>query len=201
MELALSSQWERRLEMYKKILSTLDGSKLSEMALPHAGAIAKGMGADLVVLTVAPPLPSREILEEEDAAWDANLPVAGATHPLPPDWFGRHSLPVHGQHTPEQEKEWQAYLGGLPQKAESMTKEYISSATAPLAADGVKVVPEVLFGDPATVIIDFAKDSGADLIVMSTHGESGIGRFFAGSVAQKVLQGATVPVLLVRAKQ
>jgi nucleotide-binding universal stress UspA family protein len=187
--------------MYKKILATLDGSKLSEMALPHAGAIAKGVGAELVVLSVVPPLPSRQLLEEQDAAWDANLPVGGATTSLPPDWFGRHTLPVHGAHTPKQESEWEGYLDGLQNKAESITKEYISGVTRELAADGVKVEPEVLFGDPAEVIIAFAKASGAELIVMSTHGQSGIGRLFAGSVAQKVLQGAKVPVLLVRANQ
>ena len=187
--------------MYKRILVTLDGSKLSEMALPHAGAIAKGLGAEVVLLSVVAPLPSRELLEHQDAAWDANLPIGGATTPLPPDWFGRHTLPVRSRHTPEQKKEWETYIAGLQKNVESQVAQYMMDAAGDLTASGVKIQPVVLFGNPAEQIIEYAKANGVDLIVMSTHGQTGVGRWFAGSVAQKVLQGANVPVLLVRVNQ
>lgn len=52
----------------------------------------------------------------------------------------------------------------------------------------------------AAAILDFADQKQVDLIAMSTHGRSGLGRLVYGSVAEKVLQGATCPVLLIRAR-
>jgi nucleotide-binding universal stress UspA family protein len=59
----------------------------------------------------------------------------------------------------------------------------------------------VVLGDRpvAEAIIDLAREKGADLIVMSTHGRSGLSRWVFGSVASKVLQHAPCPVYLVRA--
>lgn len=185
--------------MYKKILVPLDGSKLAETALPHAGAIARPLGAEVVLLAVAPPQPPRRLLEEQDRAWDANLPVGGATTPLPPDWFGRHSLPLRPQHTPEQQKEWEDYLSKLDERTGEQVRQYMMEAAASLAKDGVKLDPVVAFGKPVDQIVKYAEDFGVDLIVMSTHGQSGIGRWFAGSVAQGVLRESTCPVLLVKA--
>ncbi len=65
----------------------------------------------------------------------------------------------------------------------------------PVAAD---VWLAVRYGHPADEILAFVADVGADLIVMSTHGRSGIGRWVFGSVADRVLRRATCPVLLVR---
>jgi nucleotide-binding universal stress UspA family protein len=65
----------------------------------------------------------------------------------------------------------------------------------PVAAD---VQVRVRFGRPADEIIAFVGEVGADLIAMSTHGRSGVSRWVFGSVADRVLRGATCPVLLVR---
>jgi len=53
----------------------------------------------------------------------------------------------------------------------------------------------------AAEIIDFAKESGVDLIVMCTHGHSGITRWVLGSVAHKLLTRAETPILLVHLKR
>jgi nucleotide-binding universal stress UspA family protein len=53
--------------------------------------------------------------------------------------------------------------------------------------------------NPADEIIKAEVEVNADLVAMSTHGRSGISRFAIGSVADKVLRGGTVPVLMVRA--
>lgn len=54
-------------------------------------------------------------------------------------------------------------------------------------------------GDPAKVIVsEAAHDPGITLVVMSTHGRSGLGRWFFGSVSEKVLHASPVPLLLVR---
>jgi nucleotide-binding universal stress UspA family protein len=50
----------------------------------------------------------------------------------------------------------------------------------------------------ADAILNYAEANGVDLIAMSTHGRSGIGRWLLGSVADRVVHGSQVPVLLVR---
>jgi nucleotide-binding universal stress UspA family protein len=55
-------------------------------------------------------------------------------------------------------------------------------------------------GEPAAKIVDYATNHGIDLIVMSTHGRTGLARWAYGSVASKVLGAAPCPVLLVRPK-
>ena len=55
-------------------------------------------------------------------------------------------------------------------------------------------------GDAAQMIIDYVKKNGIDLIVIATHGYSGVRRLMFGSVALQVLHDADVPVLLIRPK-
>jgi nucleotide-binding universal stress UspA family protein len=56
---------------------------------------------------------------------------------------------------------------------------------------------ELVFGYPAEEIVRYAEENGVDLILMATHGRSGIRRWVMGSVADKVLQSSTVPVWLI----
>jgi nucleotide-binding universal stress UspA family protein len=65
-------------------------------------------------------------------------------------------------------------------------------------AAGVKIDSIVRMGSPANMVIDVARTEGADLIVMGSHGESGASKLLIGSVVQKVLYWATIPVLVVR---
>ena len=58
----------------------------------------------------------------------------------------------------------------------------------------------MLVGNPADAIIDYANNNAVNTIVMSTHGRTGIGRWALGSIADKVLKGASCPIFLVRAK-
>lgn len=60
------------------------------------------------------------------------------------------------------------------------------------------IVIEVAENDPATAIVELAETHQADLIVMSSHGYSGLTRFVMGSVAERVLHGAPCPVLIKR---
>ena len=57
---------------------------------------------------------------------------------------------------------------------------------------------QVLIGYAAEEILTRANDEGADLIVMGTHGRKGIDRILFGSVAEKVVKNASMPVLTVR---
>ena len=55
-----------------------------------------------------------------------------------------------------------------------------------------------LEGDPATEIVRYGRDAGIDLIVMGTHGRTGLDRLLMGSVAEKVLRDASCSVLVVK---
>jgi nucleotide-binding universal stress UspA family protein len=62
----------------------------------------------------------------------------------------------------------------------------------------VVIATAVREGSVADSILDYAEESGADLIVMSTHGRSGMERWLLGSVAEKVVRGAKMPVMMIR---
>lgn len=81
---------------------------------------------------------------------------------------------------------------------EDMAREIVTKASEKLAGDGRNVSAVVESGDPASTIIDVAKSSDCDMIVMCTHGMGAMKRFFLGSVTNKVVHHATVPVLVVR---
>ena len=76
---------------------------------------------------------------------------------------------------------------------------YLDRVKAGLEAQGFRAQTEVLFGDPAAAVLDHAAKVGADVVAMSTHGRSGLDRWLLGSVADKVLSGSEVPVLVFRA--
>ncbi len=63
--------------------------------------------------------------------------------------------------------------------------------------EGVTCLSKAELGDVAPTIIDTATNERIDLLVMSTHGRSGLGRWVYGSVANKVLRGVTCPLLLI----
>jgi len=63
----------------------------------------------------------------------------------------------------------------------------------------VEVKTGVLKGNPAESLADYASKNKVDLIVIATHGRSGVSRWVWGSVADRLLRSACVPVLMVRA--
>jgi nucleotide-binding universal stress UspA family protein len=62
----------------------------------------------------------------------------------------------------------------------------------------VPVRTTILEGSPAREIVDFATESGCDLILMGTHGRSGVDRLLLGSVAERVVRSSPVPVTTIR---
>lgn len=91
---------------------------------------------------------------------------------------------------------FQSYL----QKAVEATKQGAARHLEKGAGEAVKVEPMILAGDAAEAIVDYADKSDIGLIVMATHGRSGIRRWALGSVADKVLRATKRPVVLIRAK-
>lgn len=80
-------------------------------------------------------------------------------------------------------------------------EEYLAAVVKRLEAKGVtRIETHVWYGPAAAAIVEAATVQKADLIVMSTHGRSGLGRLILGSVAESVLRGTTTPILVVRAE-
>lgn len=77
-------------------------------------------------------------------------------------------------------------------------RRQLEKAAEPLRAAGFEVETKEREGDPARVIDEEAREGGADLIAMGTHGHSGLKRLVFGSVAERVLPAAPCPVLTVR---
>lgn len=78
-------------------------------------------------------------------------------------------------------------------------EEYLTAIAAELRAKGLRVDTQVRVGDSAVEeILAGARDVGADLIAMTTHGRGGLGRLLFGSVAEAVLRQADIPVFLMR---
>ena len=73
----------------------------------------------------------------------------------------------------------------------------IREFTQEIDAAGVTVNTDVIQGDPVEAVLDRATTWGADLIVMGTHGRTGLERLVVGSVTEKVLRKASCPVLTV----
>jgi len=77
--------------------------------------------------------------------------------------------------------------------------EYLDNVQNRLKADTeYKIHTKVIEGLVAENILDFAKFQNADVIVMATHGRSGVGRWVFGSIAERVLRASDCPILLVR---
>lgn len=83
---------------------------------------------------------------------------------------------------------------------EAEAKNYLAQQKKELQEKGLAIETRIIEGPVADAIIDLSGQEDIDLIVMSTHGRSGLSRWVYGSVATKVLQHAQCPVFLVRVK-
>jgi nucleotide-binding universal stress UspA family protein len=150
--------------MYGKIIVPLDGSRLSELALPHAKAIARQFNSEILLVRVCQPTP------------------------VP---FELYTL---GQDVTED------YVNAVHDQAETDARSYLVHLHKRLRLQNIRTRYFVPGGIVTDSILDIADSESVDLIVMSTHGRSGLSRWVYGSVASKVLQVAPCPVLLVRAQ-
>lgn len=76
--------------------------------------------------------------------------------------------------------------------------EYLNAKVFDYSQPGLEIRPLVKGGDVASTIVDTALDNQVDLIVLTTHGYSGITRWMLGSVTERVLRSAPCPVLVIR---
>jgi nucleotide-binding universal stress UspA family protein len=138
------------------VLVPLDGSPFSEAALPHASALARAFGAQILLLRAfEPPFVSYEYAVTELLAASFET----------------------------QRQEAESYLQGIAGR---------------LRSDGLTVQTVAQQGWPADAIVRQALQSGGQLIIMATHGRSGVKRLLLGSVALEVVRRSLLPVFLVR---
>ncbi len=155
----------------RTILVPLDGSELAEAVLPHAEALAKQRGTEPVEVTLL------RICE----------PPAAPFY-YAPDFTG---VPLN----------WGEYLDQEVAKGREVAKEYLGIIEKRFKDIGISVQSEVLVGKAADEIVEYTNNHPFTLIVMATHGRSGLSRWVYGSVAENVLTGAYSPILLIRTSQ
>jgi len=158
--------------VYGKILIPLDGSKLAEGVLPYVEELARRFQSEVTLIQVVAPL-SKLVAETVPAS----LEPTGAGAAV--------GLEAAAEAVKAEREGARAYLEGVAER---------------LKAGGITVQVEVVEGMAGDAVVDYAHHHELDLIAMSTHGRSGLGRLVYGSVADHVLRHAGAPVLLIRSK-
>jgi nucleotide-binding universal stress UspA family protein len=153
------------------ILWPSDGGDSSYKALEAAIAIAEKFNARIYALRVVAPVPP--------LAGPGYAPMAGA---------GYESMAIKGYDVPLYQQE-------LLKSAEND----LSQVVAKKVPKHIEISCEVKIGTPAEVIIKFAREKNIDIIIMATHGRTGISRFMIGSVAEKTIRQSTIPLLIIPA--
>ena len=118
--------------------------------------------------------------------WEAGLTAAYADPFTPPPYFTQHRLAALKLEFEQAKAE-----------SEEALREFVAAA---LGHAGRAVTVRVAEALPADGIHRMAAETAADLIVMGTHGRSGVNRFLLGSVAERVLRESSIPVLTVGAR-
>jgi nucleotide-binding universal stress UspA family protein len=155
--------------MFANILVPLDGSALSEHALAMAQHLARSSTTSLHLLQVISLRPELEALR---GSGDESVTVLEMVQDAARRL--RDAPTARGQ----------TYLAGL---------------AVQLQHAGIQVTTALREGAADEHIVAYAKEQAIDLIVMSTHGHSGLKRFFLGSVTDRVIRAGQTPVLVVPA--
>jgi nucleotide-binding universal stress UspA family protein len=155
----------------KQILLPLDGTPLAEQMIEPALTLGGLMGAAFTLLRVVKP-----------AVRINYLPEGSTLEGMTDNYLER----IHAQQK-QLHDEAQGYLDGVAARLRSRA----------VGVEARVVVEE----QPAVGILRQARAHGADLIAMETHGRRGLSRLLLGSVADKVVRGGTLPVLLHRPVQ
>lgn len=163
--------------MYRKILLTNDGSEVADLAIDHAATVAKGANTPVTVVqaidSVGQMMSRMTPMIEPMPAGDVTVEIAEEA--------------VNGQREAAQQN--------------------LARVKAMLAAQGISNVSTIISnvstiiveGGAGDAVLEVAAAEGADLIVMATHGRSGLGRAIMGSVADHVVRNSkNEAVLLVR---
>jgi nucleotide-binding universal stress UspA family protein len=92
-------------------------------------------------------------------------------------------------------------VDSIKRQTREWAQEYLDRLVADIREKGVSVQAAIVEGQPNVSILQFGEKNQVDLIVLCSRGRSGLSRWLMGSVADRVVRGATVPVLLVRTRK
>ena len=154
--------------MYKQIMVPLDGSELAECVLPHLEAFINGFSIN-------------------------NVRLVRVIEPIKPD-PRIYDNTFSDEFIRQAQKIWK----DVERQGKTSAKNYLNKVSEQLENKGTAMHTEVLIGNVADSLADYADSNDIDLIIMATHGYSGIKRWIMGSVADKVFRSASVPVFMVR---
>ena len=142
------------------------------------------------------------LLAVDDSPYSSEAVGAVAARPWPPETTVRVLSVVENVAPPAAELWYDAGgdLGRVQRELTSRAERLTASVAAALGARGLKAEPVTREGDPRSVIVDEAKGWSADLIVLGSHGYTGLKRLLLGSVAQSVASHAPCSVEIVRQK-
>ena len=155
----------------RTILVPLDGSETAESALPHAEALAKQRAPEPVTVNF----------------------IRVCDTPIAPSYYSPElsGVPLNWGEFMEQEMTF----------CKQSATEYLAKIAKQFEDNGIKTQSAVLVGKAADEIIDYATKNPFSIIVMATHGRSGLSRLVFGSVTESVLQAVSNPILLTKTGQ
>ncbi len=164
--------------MFRRVLVTLDGSSLSEAILPEAAKLLRGTEAEVHLLIVAEE-PRATAVRPESESLLVGFPAPGGVVRM------KAALTV----------ETKAQASG---RATDELRDFLIAEAVPFERVGIRYHTAVRFGDPAEEIVGYAEKENVDLIMMATHGHTGLARLVFGSVAARAVASGVCPVMLVR---
>ncbi|NQW22449.1 MAG: universal stress protein [SAR202 cluster bacterium] len=154
-----------------RIIVPVDGSALAEQVFPHVADLAKAFNTKVDLVRVTA---SASEYYRQSAVYSTGGTTA-------------EYIPPYEEFSEAADSEAQTYLGEAQTRMESL---------------GVSPVEgHLVHGQPAVVVADLAQADSGSMVVIATHGRSGIGRWVLGNVADSVARHSGCPVLLVRAQE
>ena len=118
----------------------------------------------------------------------------------------RYGAELHAVHVvediapslPEAARHMASFPEDYTAQARELAEKQLAAELPSDLAGGREVVQVIKVGAPLVHILDYAAENNVDLIVMGTHGRTGLSRFLIGSVAERVVRHAPCPVLIIR---
>jgi nucleotide-binding universal stress UspA family protein len=106
---------------------------------------------------------------------------------------------ISSDYPPNMPESWEQHVGHIMKGVQQQCSLYLGGVDKKLRESGVKVTVESCLGNAAEEIVNFAEKNQVNLIVMASHGRSGVSKWAFGSVAEKVFRSTSIPVLMIKA--
>ena len=155
----------------RAIVAPLDGSERAESVLPHVIALAKQRTIEPITVNL--------------------IKVCDA--PIAPSYYSPElsGVPLN----------WGEFMEQEMARCKQTASDYLGNIAKQLEGQGIKAEPTVLVGQAAEEIIEYASKNPYSIVVMATHGRTGLRRLVFGSVTESVLHAVSNPILLTKPEQ